>query len=111
MPEASAGNCRRHRRSTRMKSKITLIAAAIGLASSAAFAQTTRAEADVQRDANQQQRIEKGLQSGQLNTQEAGRLEKEQAHVETMEKRDLRDGKISAGEQARLKAAQDKASA
>ena len=99
-----------------MKKHITLIAAVIGIASGASFAQTTpdtptRAETDVQRNANQQERIEQGLQSGQLNTKEAGKLEKEQAHIDTMEKRDLRNGKISAKEQAKLNAAQNKASA
>jgi len=46
----------------------SILAAALGLAfSTGAFAQA----GTVQRDVNQQQRIEQGLQSGQLNTKEA----------------------------------------
>ncbi|HVT34990.1 MAG TPA: hypothetical protein VHE37_05380 [Nevskiaceae bacterium] len=94
-----------------MKIRTTIIAAVIGIASGSAFAQDTRAEADVQRDANQQQRIEQGLQSGQLTTREAGKLERDETRVDRMEKRDMRNGSISPAEQARLNAAQHKASA
>jgi hypothetical protein len=81
---------------------------AAGVLSTAAFAQTV--QQDQQRDVNQQQRIEQGLQSGQLSTREAGQLEREQQHVDKMEARDLRNGSISPAEQARLNAAQNKAS-
>ena len=67
-------------------------------------------ERDQQRDVNQQERIEQGLESGALSTKEAGQLERQQAHVDKMEARDLKDGSISAEEQARLKAAQNKTS-
>ena len=86
--------------------KLSVIAA--GLLSTAAFAQTV--QQDQQRDVNQQQRIEQGLQSGALSTREAGQLERQQQHVDKMEARDLRDGTISSAEQARLNAAQNKAS-
>jgi len=82
---------------------------AAGFLSTAAFAQTV--QQDQQRDVNQQQRIENGLQSGQLSTREAGQLERQQQHIDKMEARDLRDGSMSAGEQARLNAAQNRASA
>ena len=82
---------------------------AAGLLSTAALAQTV--QQDQQRDVNQQQRIEQGLQSGQLSTREAGQLERQQQHVDKMEAHDLRDGSISPGEQARLNAAQNRASA
>ena len=81
---------------------------AAGLLNAAAFAQTV--QQDQQRDVNQQQRIEQGLQSGQLSTREAGKLEREQQHVDKMEAHDLRNGSISPAEQARLNAAQNKAS-
>ena len=90
--------------------KLSHVAAAVfALASVAAFAQTNTAET-VQRDVNQQTRIEKGLQSGSLNTREAARLEKEQARVDRMQSRALKDGKLSAAERAKLDAAQDKSS-
>src|SRR5438105_15753200 len=82
---------------------------AAGLLSTAALAQAV--QQDQQRDVNQQQRIENGLQSGQLSTREAGQLERQQQHIDKMESRDLRDGTMSAGEQARLNAAQNQASA
>jgi len=86
---------------------ITVVA--LGVLTSAAWAQTT-AEKDQQRDVNQQQRIEQGLQSGQLSTKEAGSLERQQQHVDKMEARDLRNGSISPAEQARLNAAQNRVS-
>lgn len=92
------------------KTQITLALFAATLLSGAAFADTP-AEKDQQRDVNQQQRIENGLQSGQLSTKEAGRLEREQQHVDRMEARDLKDGHMSAGEQLRLDKAQNAASA
>jgi hypothetical protein len=88
------------------RSRIAIVIAA--LIAAPAFAQTTATT--VQRDVNQQQRIEEGLQSGQLNTKEAGRLEKEEAKVEKMQKKALKDGTLTTQEKARLDAAQDKVS-
>jgi hypothetical protein len=70
-----------------------------------------RAERDQQRNVAQQQRIEQGLRSGELTTQEAGRLEREQQHVERVESRALQDGGIGAAEQAHITAAENRASA
>ncbi len=83
---------------------------ALSVLASAAWAQATTAEKDQQRDVNQQQRIEQGLQSGQLSTREAGSLERQEQHIDKMEARDLKNGSISAGEQARLNAAQNRVS-
>ena len=89
----------------------TLVAAlAATLFSGAAFAQDNTVQADTQRDINQQQRIEQGLQSGQLNTKEAGQLERQEKRVDNMQSRDLKNGSISPAEQARLNAAQNKVS-
>ena len=90
--------------------KMTLALSLAGLLSGAALAQTA-AEKDQQRDVNQQERIEQGLKSGELSTKEAGRLEREQQHVDRMEAHDMKDGHISAAEQARLTKAQNAASA
>jgi hypothetical protein len=92
-----------------MKTAITLQLVAMSVLTSAAWAQTT-AEKDQQRDVNQQQRIEQGLQSGQLSTREAGSLERQEQHVDKMEARDMRNGSISPAEQARLNAAQNRVS-
>ena len=73
------------------------------LSCSAAFAQA----GTVQRDVNQQTRIEQGLQSGQLSTREAARLERGEARINKMQSRALADGKLNDAERARLNAAQN----
>ena len=78
------------------------------LLSGGAFAQNTAN--DVQRNVNQQQRIESGLKDGSLNTREAARLEKGEARIERMEANATRDGKISPDEQRRISAAQNRES-
>lgn len=87
-------------------SQIILSAAITALFTLPAVAQTNTAET-VQRNLNQQQRIQQGLQSGQLTTQEAARLERGQAHVEQMQARAMRDGVLTQPERARLDHAQD----
>jgi len=97
----SARNIHRH------AAGVLLLASAFG-----AFAQATTnpAAAGVQRDVNQQQRIENGLQSGQLTTREAGALERDETHVDRLQARALTDGTLTSAERARIAAAQDKAS-
>jgi len=51
-------------------------------------------QADVQRNINQQQRIEQGVKSGALTTREAGRLERGQARVDSAEARAGADGHV-----------------
>lgn len=89
-------------------------AAALLLASLAvpAFAQVsaTRDAADVQRDVNQQQRIEAGLKSGQLTTKEASKLEAKETHIEKLEAHADANGHISAAEQKRIDAEQNRLS-
>ena len=87
----------------------TLIALAIATALPlGAFAQTVATE--IQRDVNQQQRIEQGLKSGALTTREASKLEKEEAKVDRMESRALKNGSVSPAEQARINKAQNRVS-
>src|SRR6266436_5069895 len=67
-----------------MKTAATVIAVAVaGLFPVAASAQTVGSE--VQRDVNQQQRIEQGLKSGSLNTREAATLERGEARIDRMQ--------------------------
>ena len=85
----------------------------LGMAASVLFASTAFAQnavQDQQRDVNQQQRIEQGLQSGQLSTKEAGQLERGQQQIDRTEAKDLKNGSISPAEQARLNALQNKES-
>jgi len=88
------------------------IAAAVAAAfAMPVFAQSAvGTQADTARDVTQQQRIESGLQSGQLTTREAGRLERGEAHIEKMEANAGRNGSVSAAEQARITAAQNRES-
>jgi hypothetical protein len=90
-----------------MKIAHTAIAAALGLAfCGAAFAQA----GTVQRDVNQQQRIEQGLKSGQLTTREGSQLEREEARVGRDQARAMQDGKLSPAEKARLAREQNRVS-
>jgi hypothetical protein len=90
-----------------MKLAYSVVAAALSLGlCGAAFAQA----GTVQRDVNQQNRIEQGLQSGQLTTREASRLENEQARVERDQSRAMKDGKLSPQEKARLQREQNQVS-
>ncbi len=83
---------------------------AMGLAlTSAAYAQTVTTE--TQRDVDQQQRVEQGLQSGQLSTGEAARLENGETHIDHMEQHALKDGSLSPAESARISKAQNAESA
>jgi hypothetical protein len=86
----------------------TLMACLLLGGTAAAFAQGTANT--VQRDINQQTRIERGLQSGALNTKEAAALEREESHVDQMQTKALKDGKLTPAEQAKLNQAQNKVS-
>ena len=63
-----------------------------------------------QRQANQEQRIDKGIASGQLNKREATRLNKQQGHIDNMENKAQSNGVMTKKERARIGAAQDRAS-
>lgn len=90
-----------------MKFARNALAAALGLAfCGAVFAQA----GTVQRDVNQQGRIEQGLKSGQLTTNEAAKLEKAESKVERDQARAMRDGNLSAAEKSRLAREQNQVS-
>ncbi|HTD03041.1 hypothetical protein [Undibacterium sp.] len=91
-----------------MKTTKLLAVLLSSLFATAAFAQT--AATDVQRDVNQQQRIENGLKSGQLTTREAAKLEREEKNVDKTEARALKDGKLSQAEKDRIQNMQNKVS-
>lgn len=88
-----------------MFSKLTLGAALSAILACSAQAQTVGNE--VQRDVNQQQRIESGLDSGQLSSGEAARLEAGQTHVDRLEQNANRDGNLSPAEAQRIEHAQN----
>ena len=93
-----------------MQHRLLAASLLLALGASTAFAQTTAATT-VQRDVNQQTRIESGLKDGSLNTKEAGRLEKEQSQIDRLQAKDLKDGKLTPRERAQPARAQNKASA
>jgi hypothetical protein len=90
------------------KHLMSLMIASGALLASSAFAQN--AQEDQQRNVNQQERIEQGLQSGQLSTKEAGSLERGQQNIDRVESKDLRNGSISPAEQSRLNAMENRQS-
>lgn len=63
-----------------------------------------------QRQANQQRRIDAGVQSGELTQREAAHLQKGQAHVRKMENKAMADGVVTNKEHAKIAHAQDKQS-
>lgn len=92
-----------------------LLLALVAIASGSAFAQTANTgnpgnDPFIQRNINQQQRIEQGLQSGQLNTREASKLEREESRVERMEAGAMKDGKVTSQEAQRINQAQNRVS-
>jgi hypothetical protein len=91
-----------------MKTRILVSAILLALGTASAMAQTTAST--VQRDVNQQTRIENGLKDGTLNTKEAGRLEREESQVDRLQAKDLKDGKLTLRERDQLRNAQNKAS-
>lgn len=89
--------------------KLSTLAAVLVAVALPAAAQTSTPRID-QREANQQARIQQGVQSGQLTPRETANLERGQAKVETLEAKAKADGKVTAKERARITRVQDKQS-
>ena len=87
-----------------------LVTAVLLGACGAAMAQGPATPQVDQRQANQQQRIDQGVKSGELTNREAARLEKGQERVQKMEDKAKADGKVTAKERARIERAQNKQS-
>jgi hypothetical protein len=75
-----------------------------------ASAGNQRMQADVQRNVNQDERIQAGVKDGQLSAKEVSALERGQAKVDRKEARVARNGKVGAGEQARVQRAENRQS-
>lgn len=84
-----------------------LLTALLGLAPLAYAADASQV---IQRDINQQKRIEQGVQSGQITLHEAAKLEHSQSRAERAQAHALKDGQLSQAEQRRLHHLQDKTS-
>lgn len=90
-----------------MNSKI--VAALFALAALPAAAQTSTPRVD-ERQANQEARIQQGVQSGSLTGKEAAQLEKGQAKVQAKEDKAKAGGTVTQKERAKLAKAQNKQS-
>jgi hypothetical protein len=90
---------------TEMKAQLFAAALATFIAVPA-FAQANTPGID-QRQINQEQRIDQGVASGQLNQRETNRLERGQQRVDNMENRAKSDGVVTARERTRLQHAQN----
>jgi hypothetical protein len=89
---------------------MTFFQTAIALVFTTPFASVALAQGvgtEVQRDINQESRIEQGLKSGQLSTGEAAKLERGEARIDRMEKNALKDGNVSQQEANRINRAQN----
>jgi hypothetical protein len=95
---------------TQKMMKIKLLAALTAAAFALpALAQTQTPGID-KRQANQDARIQQGVQSGQLTPKETAKLEKGQAKVDKMEAKAKEDGKVTAKERKKIAKAQNKQS-
>lgn len=87
----------------------SLIAAAVMLTASSlpALAQSSAPVASTpnldKRQANQEQRIEKGVQSGALTTKETANLEKRETRLEADKQAAKADGKVTRAEHRKLR--------
>jgi hypothetical protein len=73
-------------------------------------ASSQRMQADVQRNVNQERRIEQGIQSGQLTNREVGRLERGQARADRAEARAGADGRMGPREERHIQKAENRQS-
>jgi hypothetical protein len=89
--------------------KLAFLAAAIAAIALPAAAQVQTPRID-QRQANQEARIQQGVQSGELTGKEAAHLEKGQARVQGMKDKAAADGKVTRHERAKIARAQKKQS-
>lgn len=63
-----------------------------------------------ERQEYQQERIERGIQSGELNKREAARLQREQNRIQAMENKALADGELSKKERRKIQRRLNKSS-
>ena len=85
---------------------ISLITAAAAVP---VYAQTATPGIDARQE-RQQQRIDQGVASGELNQREAGRLQKEQERIAGHEEKAKADGVVTKEERRKLNREQDRAS-
>ena len=95
-----------------MKLATAIAAAALATLSLPAAAQyrhdpDSTARIDRRQEA-QDRRIDRGIETGQLNRREAARLREGQRHIQRLENRALADGRIDRWERRQIEQAQDR---
>jgi len=93
-----------------MMCTLAIAAAGTALAQPATTGNPTATPRVEQREANQERRIQQGVNSGQLTAREANRLENQQGRIDRAEDKAKADGRVTAQERARLHNMQDRAS-
>lgn len=88
-------------------SKVIAVAVLALAVSTPAFAGSADTPVIDKRQANQEQRIDQGIASGQLTEREAARLDRGQDRIDNMENRAKSDGVVTNKERARIHHAQD----
>ncbi len=86
-----------------------VIAGSLLLGSLPVLAQSTYDPRIDAREQHQQERIQQGIQSGQLTHREANRLEAQQARIQATEDRMKADGRLTHAERAKLTRMQNRA--
>ena len=92
-----------------MKRVLLTVTAMALLMTGMAYAEAETPAID-QRQANQEQRINQGVASGQLNKREANRLNRQQRHINKVENKAKSDGVVTKKERAKIATAQNRAS-
>ncbi|HYM33466.1 MAG TPA: hypothetical protein VEU47_19355 [Candidatus Cybelea sp.] len=82
--------------------KLISMCAVVALSALPGYALAQTVQSETQRDINQQQRIDQGLQNGSLSTGEAAKLERGEANINRAESNALKDGSLSPAEKARI---------
>ena len=88
--------------------KRLMLAVLCGLGSTLAMADNTPAVD--QRQENQEDRIEQGVESGEITKREEARLDAQQERIENREERAKADGEVTTRERARLQRSENRAS-
>ena len=89
---------------------VTALIAGAAFGTSFAASAQTNAATTTERDVKQEQRIENGLQNGTITTRENAALQRDEAHVDRLQAKDMKNGSLSPAEKAQLTAAQNKTS-
>lgn len=95
---------------TSLFTKSLLVAGALAISSSAAFAYDRNSGTGERREARQEQRIRDGIQDGSLTRREAVQLIEEQRRIDRLQAQARADGRVSDREADQIRRAQKEAS-